>query len=601
MMARRSLGALLLLAMIVGSPLPAMAGGTEFPADGTRNLGRGGAGMARADDASVMIRNPALLADLWDDSALLGANLLLVDACFQATGGYGLNITTPDGIRLGDQLLATRVPATMLADGTPLVDITAEPYPEVCYQGPTPFLPHVALTMKPTSDLGVGIGFFPPDNAALNQFGNRDGTVDTPNGLRPSPLGSIRSHLNTSYFSVLGAVGYRVNDWIRVGLGFQWQLVVFQSRSFVPAYNLSGLKASGLVRTDVWGRDLFIPAVVASVHVKPIDALDVAFGFKWSDRVQSKAKLDLTSGAYGIGERVDFFNERSGMLRPLASTVPTLSANQGADVNAPPISVPQISFGVRYADRLKPMIKDADWKAAKAASGRVTEDSMQNERWDIELDVIYYMTSFIDRTEVNFSNAQAEFRAVQEDGVITERTAFDIGDCFEMGADGRCVRRVAFTEARGKDQITARLGGDYNILPGLFTIRAGGSYEADGQDAQWRTPFQYFSNRIGLHAGFTVRLAGKTDFSFGFAHFIQQSLRLQVNPASAVSYDNYVAANGGDPARYHYAPGEALDGTAGVEIANPNAVYPERGPFYANAGSQFYDLSVLSASISQRF
>ena len=52
--------------------------------------------MARADDPSIMTRNPALLADLWDDQAMIGAHLALADVCFQPTGAYSLGVLRPD-------------------------------------------------------------------------------------------------------------------------------------------------------------------------------------------------------------------------------------------------------------------------------------------------------------------------------------------------------------------------------------------------------------------------------------------------------------------------------------------------------------------------
>ena len=87
-----------ILLAISAVPVPAAAGGAEFPAGGARGIGRGSANFARADDPSVMVRNPALLADLWNDMALAGANVLLADSCFQATGTYG----NPFGYRLQD-------------------------------------------------------------------------------------------------------------------------------------------------------------------------------------------------------------------------------------------------------------------------------------------------------------------------------------------------------------------------------------------------------------------------------------------------------------------------------------------------------------------
>jgi len=52
------------LTFLLVLPPSAHAGGPEFPAGGTRSLGRGGAGFLRADDPSIMTRNPAALADL---------------------------------------------------------------------------------------------------------------------------------------------------------------------------------------------------------------------------------------------------------------------------------------------------------------------------------------------------------------------------------------------------------------------------------------------------------------------------------------------------------------------------------------------------------
>jgi hypothetical protein len=608
-MLRSSLGTLLLLAIgvlpQVVFPQPAAAGGTEFPADGTRNLGRGGAGMARADDPSVMIRNPALLADLWGDQALLGAHLLLVDSCFQASGGYGVGVATnnPQVARIGDQYLFSRVPAGSTdLEGRPLTIVDNEPYPNVCYQGPAPFLPRLALTMKLAPDLGVGIGFFPPDNTSLNQFGNRDGTIETENGLRANPLRHIRSHLNTSYFSVLGALGYRVADWLKVGFGFQWQLVVFQGRNFTPAISVSGLSPSGDVRVDSWGRDLFVPGVIGSVQITPFDALDIALGFKWSDRVMGKAKLDLTSSAFGAGVPVPFNDSLLMAERTLDSTVPYTLHNQAAEVSAGPVWVPQLSAGIRFADRLKPRVKDKSWGATMKSNGGLEEDSMASERWDIELDVIYYMASFQDRTDVTTKTALVELRTVAPDG-SRGATPISVGDCIKpnralMPMEECQLRRVRIP-TKGQDQMTFRLGGDYNILPGLFTVRAGASYETDGQTPDWMSPFQYMAGRIGLHSGLTVRIAGRTDFSLGFAYFMQKEVRTQINPESLATgdYRFYLA----DPDRYHIANGGVggLDGTAMIEA--PNSSRPLPGPYYVNAGSYFYDLSVLSASISQKF
>ena len=65
-------------------------------------------------------------------------------------------------------------------------------------------------------------------------------------------------------------------------------------------------------------------------------------------------------------------------------------------------------------------------------------------------------------------------------------------------------------------------------MPGIFSVRAGVSYETDGQEIEFHIPLNYMLNRVGLHAGMTWRIAGKTDLSVGYAHFIQQDVNLQL-------------------------------------------------------------------------
>jgi hypothetical protein len=608
-MVRSRLGALLLLAILT-LPQRAAAGGNEFPADGTRNLGRGGAGVASADDAYVMVRNPARLADLWGDTAMLGAHFLFVDACMRPTGGYGAGITRADVFDLGGEPAFLMPPAgATTLDGEPLVGFESEAYPTVCYEGPMPFLPHAALTMKLQRNLGVGIGFFPPDSAATNQWGNPDGTVDTPNGTRPNPLRYFRSHLNTSYFSLLGAVGYRPADWISFGFAFQWQLVVFNSRSWSTP--VSGLTPTNDIRTDVFGRDLFIPGMVASVNLKPFDALDISAGFKWSDSINAKAKLDITTSALSLGEPFPFL-DASGNEQALGSGIATTNPNQPGVVDSGPVWAPQLYAGVRFADRLKPKPKGEDWDKAKATAGGVVEDAMATERWSVEADVIYYFTSVFDRAAFTTPSAKARFQYVSADGTLEAPYTLYAGDCIEPNFEAAgedCTKRLVKTDFMGKNQITFRAGGDYNVLPGLFAVRAGFSYETDGQDPQYLNIMQYMYGRMGFHGGATVRIAGKTDLSIGFAHFLQRDLRLQINKLSEGDFRLFKT----DPDKYHFAPGLGIndamamggdrqgpfDGSAGIEVGNSQS--RELGPYFVNAGSYFYNLSVLSIEVTQHF
>jgi hypothetical protein len=596
------LGAVLLACL----PQSAQAGGPEFPADGTIGLGRGGARAARPDDPTIMTRNPAGLALLWDDQATIGAHLLLADACMQPTGAYGWGLKGNDALNLGQgPVYPFAEPGDHYLDGRPLVGFADDPYSRVCFQGAAPFLPTVAISMKLSDKLGVGLGFFPPDVATTAQWGNRDGTVDTPQGRRPNPLRYLGSHQNVSYFSLLSAAGYQLAPWISIGAGFQWMMVIYEATTWTTP--ISALDPDSDVRGDLFGRDLFVPGAIASVQIQPIDALDIVVGFKWSDRVKSNVKLDITTGALGTGQ-VFQYRDATGQTQTIGSSIPTTANNQPGQLSSPPIWAPQLTLGVRYADRLTPRPKDL--RAAHEAAGETVEDHMQTERWDVEVDGIYYWTSVYDKQQYTTRDAMLTLHSIDPSGIIGTIPASP-GDCLKRDPNTNlCIGdRQVKTQLGGKNQFTVRVGGDYNLLPGLFAVRAGVSYEQSGQDPSMLNLLNYMLSRTGIHAGMTVRLAGKTDVSFGYAHFIQENIRLQVYNGQAVSaYPPQYRT-----AKYNFKPGAGVsdangngamnggfNGVAGVEVPNGEQGYAI-GPYFVNAGSYFYHLDVVSASVTQHF
>jgi hypothetical protein len=598
--------ALALLTLLLTLPRAARAGGPEFPAGGTRSLGRGGAGFLRADDPSVMTRDPALLADLWDDQALFGAHLLLVDACMQPTGAYGWNVVAPDVSDFGDGPIFLQAGQDDRdLRGRPLQGYADEPFPKVCYQGPAPFLPQIALSMKLSDRLGVGLGFFPPDTAATNQWGNRDGTIATQSGLRPNPLRYYDSHLNVSFFSLLSAVGWRPASWISVGLGLQWSMVIYSATTWTNA--ITSRAPNNDVRGDLFGRDLFVPGVIASVQLRPLDALEIGLGFKWSDRVVSKAKLDLISGVYGTGKIFEYL-DADGVTQRIGSTIPATTNNIPATVDSPPIWVPQATLAIRFADRLVP--RPTDWNAAHAAAAGVVEDHLATERWDVEVDAVYYANSVYDAVRLT-TNGTADAVSINPDGSIGHVTGL-IGKCRAAldPVSRQCPdsNRVVTVPYHGKDQYSLRAGGDYNLLPGIFALRAGVSYETDGQDPQWFNIRNYMLSRTGFHAGVTLRVATKTDVSIGYAHFIQRDVHLQVNETANAYPRQYKMPE------YRFSPGlgvadisgmngqgkHGFDGIAHVALPNADIVSPP-GPDFINAGSYYYHLDVMSATFTQHF
>jgi hypothetical protein len=548
-----------------------------------------------------------LLADLWQDQALLGAHLALVHSCFRATGAYGWGAAGEDVADYGEgPLLLQASEGDTDPDGKPLERYADQAFPRECYDGPAPFLPQVALTAKLNDRLGIGLGFFPPDSARVSQLGRRDGTVDTPQGRRPDPLRYLRSNLSTGFFTLLAAAGYRLGPALRIGVGLRWTLLAFDVTQF-SAFGL-GVNPHNDLRIDVFGRDLFVPSANASLQLKPFDALDIALSASWSDRIRSRAKLDVTASAFGTGAAFEYVDADAGP-RSVAGALPTLTPNARLQVDAPPIWMPRLALGVRFADRLKPLSHDP--AAAKRAAGKTVEDALEDERWDVEADAVYYLGSNFDSTRATSRDASVAARSISTNGTVTE-SSFYVGTCVDPapnpapGTDPcpKHVREVR-TEHGGRNQLSLRAGGDYNPLPGLLALRAGVSYETDGQDVELHSPFDYMLSSVGLHAGLTLRLANKTDVSVGYAHFIHRNVRLQVNPGSryprrykSPEYDFAPGLGEPDIAGEHARERGGFDGVARADVPDGDDA---RGPMFVNAGSFTSGLDVLSVSFTQHY
>jgi hypothetical protein len=248
-------------------------------------------------------------------------------------------------------------------------------------------------------------------------------------------------------------------------------------------------------------------------------------------------------------------------------------------------------------------------KEGRRAAAGVVEDSMQNERFDVELDAIYYVTSVYDRAQFTTGNSELTVRTIDPSGRLGSLPGSP-GDCTKRDASNNCVgKRLVKTDYDGKDQITLRLGGDYNVLPGLLALRAGVSYETRGSDPSDLNVLNYMLSRYGIHGGLTLRVAGKTDVSFGYAHFIHEDIALQVFDGEGTSKlpVRYRTA------KYNFQPGAGapdiddmgadrggFDGVAGIEVPNADQAY-EEGPYYVNAGRYYFSLDVVSLSVAQHF
>ncbi len=551
-MARRSLAFVTLLAL-TAAPELASAQGFEYAAAGTRALGRGGAFHARADDPMALGYNPAALAFLPGYQLMLGSHLAFYDACVQRSGGYD------DSNVSGTSVYDSRFGFPDVGDPSNWVN---QPFPRVCrsgYPGPSPQL---VFTGRPIPELGFGIGLLAPSGVGNAVWGNEDGTVDVNGTTLPTPTRYALVDQDLALFHPTVGVGFSPIPELAIGVSFQWGIAIVGFTNHTSAGSGTEDPAQD-VRTVLHAEDFFVPAVIVSVHAVPIDELDIVASARFSDGIDAGASLTLTTGYYGTDT---------------TSFAPETTVLNGVRLQA---GQPwQFSLSARYAERRERRYRNPD--QAGRVTGRV-EDHMQNEVWDIELDLLYQHNS-----------------SQVRDFVVTPPAGAEVGVCEgPRRADGSCATLLqaplpgALPIAHGwADQFSARLGADWNILPGQLAARLGTHFTTSGFNAQYQTQDVLPGMRLGLHAGMTFRIE-RFDISIAYAHIFQFSETI----AAADANYRMVSATGN--------LGMCTD-TDGASY-DPNRPVPSRGCYPqgfgspVNAGTYSGEFNVLSLQVSYNF
>ncbi len=484
-----------LLAWSLLAASQARAGGLEYSGQGAQALGRGGAVTARADDPMVLAHNPAGLAELRGSQFLINLNLALLDACVDPSGYYGW------GTYLGGK--ASRLPdpdggpARLLRlkeiDDAQMPPIAVEqayytdPYDQVCMDQRITPIPQIAWTRRVTEDLGIGFGFIFPAVTPNGRWGGEYGVIRGDDGdLRPAATRyMLLDSNNLGLFPTIGA-GYRITDALRIGLAFEWGIIA--ANNYTMAAAVGGNIPSNDIVAHVKAQDWFIPALTASVHVVPIDSIDAVVGFRFQDDIEATGDIDLTSGIFD-----------PALVPRTTSQIPILSLNQ---------KMPwKLRAGVRYADRFAPRSAGTGRWEADASTPDVVHDTLQDERWDIELDVEYQLNARNDAQRLKFKQSQIQF----ESATTGEVSMTDAPTSTTI-------------QKHWKDQLVAKLGGSYTLMPGVLGVSAGVHHETTGIEPEYMQIDFFPLARTGVHGGVIVRVAKSVDFVLSYAHIFQETV-----------------------------------------------------------------------------
>ncbi len=562
-LASLSLGSLATLTLLTW-PRAVHAGGYEFATVGTRALGRGGAFGARADEPLAAEFDPAMLTELPGLQLQLDTHLAFLTACYARGGAYG------DALDMPEQNFDAMNPLRFgPSDQPPPNGYQGVPRPEVCNEAPLAPIPALALSWRPTRSLGFAFSVLPPAAVGARRFGSVDDmTVSASgaaNGRMPSPARYMVAEEQVLLVWPSLSVGYRATPWL--ALGATWGFGIARMAFLNATRAIAGTDFAGDIRTNLVATDPFVPRATIAVHLTPIDALDVSLAFTWTDDVKADGRLELTSGIY--------------QRHPVEERVPSADCSGSADrcdrgpIEGVRLRAPmpwKARFALRYADRISPRPEDpAD---VERLSGR-TEDAMANERWDLELDVEYTAASRVE-----------DFVISIPDGASLQLAG--IGDT--------PLPRTVVLPHRWQDQWAFRLGGDYNLIPGMAAVRAGLSYETRGLDPAYaQLDFMPFE-RIGLHTGLTLRI-GKFDVSLAYAHYFQESITVREADVEEPSVGT--ACPSDEATRPGCVVGGRFEGGRGVPQVTASAF--GGSPKVVNQGTFSGDIDLLSVGLRYRF
>ena len=465
--------------LVPGAALASTA--LEFPDNGSEQMARGGAWVARASDPLAAFYNPAGLAG--QRTALtLQLNLNVQSTCF------------------------ARIKATgdMSTDGT----AAGAAYPKVCNDAKPFPAPVIGFTYHLTDRIGLGLLLLGPSGVGATNWPE---FVDSGSGPMASPQRYLLISSNALLIMPTLGVGAEVVDGLRVGASFQFGTA--PNIDFVNsavAVNGNNLDPGGNdVRTELFGQQVFIPGFTLGTIWSPIDELDVAGWYKWSagidttGDVQTQYPYFTSQVAGGDKSKVQYGDTSVANCNqpPMNGTpFPNLcGSGNNAHIKVP---VPmEAKIGVRYHRRNEGVVRDPHRR-----------DPLADDRWDVEADFTWANDSAFDNLQLRFPDNGTG------DGVLPANP----------NVPGGTIPPNADIRHHWKDVFGVRLGGDFAILPQRLSARAGAFYESPAADKTYQNIDFIGSQRIGLTIGGTFRVPigahGSLDLMLGYGHIFYGNL-----------------------------------------------------------------------------
>lgn len=499
----RSSKLLALVACLTGTavmlvPGAAFATGvSEFPDNGSEQMGRGGAWIARASDPLATMFNPAGLAGQ-PSRVTLQNNTIFEHTCF------------------------TRVKAASDTTNDPLVGADGT-YPRTCNDISPTINPQLGATIKLTERLGLGLLVTGPSAGGEKTFPDfvKDGAGQ--DQAAPNRYLLIQQK-GIILFPTIG-VGYEILDNLRIGASFSWGFARLNLSSATVSLNADSTTPAGNdTRATLQVKDYFVPAFTLGSIWSATPNIDIAAWYKWSDAIRASGDADTAAAFYtrqnaggndkdvrygstafddcGTGVAADIAKKpcAGGDNAKLTFVIP-MEAKLGFRYHKPrpfvpkprpaPVALPTTGDGTEMVAPT-PAQEEAQLQDEEKEFRRKqqrTRDPLATDIFDIEANLTWANNSALDDIRIRFPGDASGKGTLPVAGVA--------GGELPPNAD----QKRAY-----KDVVGLRVGGDYNILPDQLALRGGAFFETSAVEPRYQNIDFPAASRFGLALGATYRI-----------------------------------------------------------------------------------------------
>lgn len=532
-----------LLAALLATTAARASNVTEFPDNGSEQMARGGAWVARASDPLATTFNPAGLA------------------------GQRTKLTIQSAI-IFDHTCFSRIKAANDTTNDPLVG-PGGAYPRVCNDVQPTLNPQIGFTLRVSDRLSIGALFIGPSSSGQKTF------PDFVNDSQGNPQAAPQRYLLVQQSGIIASptlgVGYEVIDKLRLGASFSWGFARLKLTSATLSLNSDGTTpANNDTRATLQVHDYFVPGFTLGGLYSATPEIDIAAWYKWSDAIRARGDVGTAASFYTpqvANGNPSGIKHGDTIYSDCGTGLPNVTACGGGQNATLKLPIPmEAKLGIRYHRPL-----------ANVEPQPHVRDPLSQDRFDIEADLTWANNSAIDNIQIRFPGTDSGQGLLPVAGVA--------GGQIPPNAD----QRRDYHDVYG-----IRVGGDYNLLPDRLAVRGGAFFESQAADAALQNIDFMASARVGLSVGGSYRIRlGQGDntraleLMLGYEHiFFADESRTDPNASGSRGLAG-TSCNGST----------AVDGTQTCQDGNPR--YRTKWP--VNLGTITSAVNVINVGAAYRF